>query len=116
MARRRQETVETYSLLDSMLEHTVWFFKVTTIWFFINIACISLAWCTTLVYRNIFGYLCTLVLPYLWCKIRRYRIKDKSKLSFIYLTLVLSVIAQVLYDKGVFSTIIYAVSLIVNPV
>ena len=106
MARRKQEVVESYSVLDSMLDHTLYFTKVLTVWSFINIVYALVVYVLNSQMYTIYGFVLSLILPYLWCKLRRYRLRDKAKLSYIYLTLIMSCLLQLALSNGVFQRLL----------
>lgn len=104
MARGKQtDTYEETHLLSNMLDHFTWFTKWLLVFFMIAIVHATVCYLTSFSFRVIYNLILVLVLPAMWYKLRRYRVRDKVKLHYIYLVTIFSVALQVLLDKGIFS-------------
>lgn len=102
MARGKQTENYTSSYLSDMWNHLLWFLKWVFIYYIITGLYYLVCYLTGWKFEVIYTLVLNLALPALWYKLRRYRVRDKSKLHFIYLVILLSIHLQILINKEFF--------------
>lgn len=103
MARRTEEqsnrTIRDHYFIDSL----VWFFQRFVTFYTICVAYYIMSIFTPIQFNLLYCYVLSLLLPGFWCKLRRYRIRDKDKLKSIYANIILAILTQVLIDLSFFT-------------
>lgn len=95
--------VKDESYVSMMLHHLLTFLKRCGTFICIAIIYQIVCFLAGITFSIIYNLVIVLVLSGLWCKLRRYRIKDKVKLSYIYTMIILSCVLQVCILNGVFA-------------